>query len=73
MDQYPTFEELASRIQKDIDFFEGNLPERFAIAWSGYLASLIEWGLISIQDHYQLIQMLPFIEDNPATAILTGR
>jgi hypothetical protein len=69
----PTFEELEHRIRRDIDHFEGNLPETYAIAWYGYLAAMIEWGLLSPSDHGKLTSMLPMLLENPATSILLGR
>ena len=49
------------------------MPESFAIAWSGYIAALIEWGLISVSEHEQLCKMLPTVEDDPSVSILLGR
>lgn len=69
----PTREELERRIRRDIEHFNGKLPERNAIAWNGYLAGLIEWGLISASDEGKLLKLLPKIEDNPAMPILLGR
>jgi hypothetical protein len=73
MAEQPTFQELRGRIQRDLEHFGGKLPERVAISWSGYLAALIEWGMISVADHKQLCALLPHIDDNPAVAILLGR
>ena len=73
MPSMPTVDELRSRIQRDVDHFEGNLPPDFSVAWNGYLAALIEWGLISVSDHEELVRMLPPIEPNPAVQILLGR
>jgi len=39
-------EELASGIKADVQHFKGNLPERYSIAWRGYLAGLYEWNVI---------------------------
>jgi hypothetical protein len=64
---------LKNRIRREIDHFGGKLPERTAIGWHGYLAALIEWGLISISDHSRLSDMLPPVEDNPVKNILLGR
>jgi tetratricopeptide (TPR) repeat protein len=36
----PTFEQLKSRIQREIDDFGGKLPEPFSHNWSGHLAAL---------------------------------
>ena len=65
--------ELAIRIQADIDHFGGNLPERTAISWRGYLAAMIEWQLISVYDHRKLLKLIPPVDDDPAIHILTGR
>lgn len=69
----PTFDGLRDRIQEDIDHFKGALPERYALVWDGYLAALLEWGLISVQEHSRLVNMLPKIENNPVITILIGR
>ena len=36
--------ELASRINADLEHFAMVMPERYAIAWGGYIASLYEWS-----------------------------
>jgi hypothetical protein len=69
----PTLNELTQRIRRDIAFFGGAMPERTALAWNGYIAALIEWGLISVAEHKSLRDMLPRIEDDPAVTILLGR
>jgi len=66
-------DELLSRIRQDIDFFGGNLPERNAIAWRGYLAGLLEWGVLDVAAHDQLVAFLPEIADDPVRDILLGR
>jgi hypothetical protein len=73
MSEIPSLDELRKRIQREIDFYGGTMQERSALAWAGYLAALIEWGLISVADHERLCKMLPRIEDNPAVQILLGR
>jgi hypothetical protein len=73
MADQPTVEEFEHRIRRDTDHFGGKLPERTVLVWYGYLAALIEWGLISVPEHQQLCKMLPRMEDNPATTILLGR
>lgn len=50
---------LRYRIQADIDFFRGELPERFAIAWVSYLAGLVEWDVIDEPMYTRLVQLLP--------------
>jgi len=70
----PTLDELSRRIKADIDHFGGLLPERYAIAWRGYLAGLSEWGVISTADHNELWKMLPEIGDpDPVDEIMIGR
>ena len=73
MREKPTEDEIKNRIWKDIDFYNGALPERVALSWSGYLAALIEWGLISPKEHDSLSDILPSIQNNPAIHILLGR
>lgn len=65
--------ELQQRIQIDIDYFDGQLPERFSIAWRGYLAALFEWGVIDLQGYDRLVFLLPNLLDDPTIAILQGR
>jgi hypothetical protein len=69
----PSIDALKSRIRSEIDYFKGSLPERVAIVWDGYLAALIEWGLITPAEHKALSDMLPDVPDNPVMAIFLGR
>jgi hypothetical protein len=73
MAEQPTLDELRTRIQRDIDHFGGALPERHALVSDGYLAALVEWGLLSASDHFTLQAMLLRCEDNPVVSILLGR
>jgi hypothetical protein len=73
MSSRPTLQELTDRIQSEIDHFGGILPERVALVWDGYLAALLEWGLITPSEHKELSDMLPEIPDNPVMAIFLGR
>jgi len=65
--------ELKTRIRRDIAFYDGNLPERFSVAWRAYLAGILEWGIIEVSSYDELLKLLPDVEDNPAVAILKGR
>ena len=69
----PTFQEMKDRIQTELHHFGGTLPERVALVWDGYLAALIEWGLLTPSEHKELSNMLPSIPDNPVIEILLGR
>lgn len=66
-------EEIAYRIQADAIHFGGVLTEKYAIAWRGYLAAMLEWNLISNLQYESLLAHIPPIEDDPAVAILRGR
>lgn len=65
--------ELRGRIQADARAYGGTLPREATIAWEGYLAALIEWGQLSVDEHARLCDLLPRIEDSPVTHILLGR
>jgi hypothetical protein len=69
----PSVDELSRRIQDDISHFGGTLPESYALVWDGYLAALIEWGLLSPNEHKILSDLLPKVDDNPVMSILLGR
>jgi hypothetical protein len=64
---------MRDRIQREISHFGGTLPERVALVWDGYIAALLEWGLITVSQHKELSDMLPDIPDNPVMAIFLGR
>jgi hypothetical protein len=67
------FEELKLRIEKERAHFDGQIPERVALVWHGYLACAVEWSLISAGEHSHLAGMLPTVEDNPVVEILLGK
>jgi hypothetical protein len=68
------FTELEAWIQADISAFQGRLPERYAIAWHGYLAALVEWQMIAMPLHSKLSNLLPKVSDpNPIMTIFSGR
>jgi hypothetical protein len=68
----PTFEELHKRIWENLMHYSGPTLMRAALVWDGYLAALIEWGLISPHEHKQLLRLLPTIEDSPVIRIMLG-
>ena len=66
--------EIKSRIKADVRALGGKLPERFALAWHGYLAALLEWQVIDIPQYDELFDILPDVNDpNPITTIFSGR
>ena len=54
--------ELKRRIQAETSHFHGELPERNAIAWDGYIAALLEWGIITPAMHSELSELLPVVD-----------
>jgi hypothetical protein len=59
MARRPTLEELQQRVRESLTFYGGSLPRDAVLACSGYFAALIEWSLISVDDHAKLEEMLP--------------
>ncbi len=59
---------------KNVKHFENHLPERFSIAWHGYLTGIAEWKVIDRDSYDELIKLLPKIsEPDPIERILLGR
>lgn len=56
MSNTPTEDELRDRIQEHLTAHPDD-PE-VGVMWQGYLAALIEWGLISIDEHARLTALL---------------
>ena len=61
--------DLRRRIQQDKDFFGGSLPDRFTIAWRGYLTGLNDWKLLTDEDYHSLMITLPSVEAVPTRAV----
>lgn len=62
------------RIRADIKHFNGALPERFTLAWQGYVAGAFEWGNLQPPDYKYLVSLLPKVESpNPILEIFEGR
>ena len=73
----PTLDELRERVGESINFYGGSLPRDASIAWDAYFAALIEWGLISVDEHAMLIGLLTRdvklrVNDDPVMHILLG-
>lgn len=66
----PTFEEIERRITrvKSSESFSSS----DAACWLGYIAALLEWGLLGIEDHRRLREMLPTVEPDPTQRIFLG-
>jgi hypothetical protein len=66
--------QLEYRIQEDLRAFGGNMPERFALAWHGYMAGLYEWDVIDLNTYSKLLSLLPKIgEPDPILTIFSGQ
>jgi hypothetical protein len=59
MAKRPTLGEIQQRVRGSLVFYGGSLSRDAALAWSGYFAALIEWGLIPVDDHAKLEEVLP--------------
>jgi hypothetical protein len=64
---------LRDRIGAAVRHFGSRLPEAFVIAWRGYLAGLLEWGVLDIHAYDDVRPLLPQLDANPVVAILLGR
>ena len=65
-----------NRRYSETTHYGGALPERFAVAWAGYLAAMLDWGLIEISAYDRLTELLPrreSTEEDPILAIFLGR
>lgn len=69
----PVVRELSERIRTDARAYGGTLPREAAVAWSGYLAGLSEWDVLTPWEHTMLHSQLPDLDDNPVRHILLGR
>ena len=66
--------ELEKRIRADFKHFGGEMPERYVIAWEGYLAGLYEWGVLEGEDYFPLTNLFPSIgQPDPIADIFAGR
>lgn len=63
----PDYDELRARMEKVLA--KETFDERHAICWQGYLAALIEWGLISIEQHSRLSDLMPVNDPDPVMDI----
>ena len=66
----PTKEELENRIQRHLSWSSSS--ETVALLWHGYLTGIFEWGLISIEDHRVLSELLPKVGTIEVDEIFSG-
>ena len=70
--EHPHPSELAHRITDHVE----SRPDQAALVsacWHGYLAALLEWGLLTPAAHGELIALLPPLDPNPVMQIFLGR
>ena len=68
----PTFDELNSRIEKNVSKFKDDIPREVIVCWDGYIGALLEWGQISVEVHDKLHDLLPAIDESPIIDIMLG-
>lgn len=74
MQKLDIVQELTNRINRDTKHFAGNLPERYALVWHGYIAGLYEWNLIDLKEYGRLVDILPKTSHpDPIVEIFEGR
>ncbi|MFZ2488087.1 MAG: hypothetical protein WAZ19_08175 [Anaerolineae bacterium] len=66
-------ENLRYRLQSDLRYYQQHMPKEQAVAWSAYLAALLEWRVLDLPSHDVLAAMLPDIENDPTISIMLGR
>jgi len=66
---YPTEEELRDRIARHLSW---RGTDTVALLWRGYLASLLEWGLIEVHVHDKLLTLLPKVGIKELDEIFSG-
>ncbi|HEV2734419.1 MAG TPA: hypothetical protein VGV85_06240 [Longimicrobiaceae bacterium] len=72
MENHERTEELRWRIRDSARRYGDPLPREMALAWHGYLAAALEWGLVSPAQHQALSAMLPRPPGDFVTGILLG-
>ena len=66
----PTEEELRDRITAHLKL--RNSSDTVALIWSGYIAALSEWGLISPEAYRRLCALLPEVGYEETMELITG-
>lgn len=72
MTERPTVTEMRKRLSACARHYGGAVPHDAALVWDGYLAALIEWGLISPAEHAELRDLLPGADDSPVLGVFLG-
>jgi hypothetical protein len=72
MDNRDRTDELRERILDSVRAYGRPLPREMALAWHGYLAAVLEWGIVSPSQHQELTGMLPEPPGSFVTRIFLG-
>jgi hypothetical protein len=72
MPEKPTIEEIKYRITQHLAARGAPEMRDVSIAWEGYIAALLEWGLISPHDHDVLRELLPETSSKVVYEIFVG-
>jgi len=72
MAERPTVAEMRERLAECARHGGGVIPRDAALVWDGYFAALIEWGLISLTKHAELLALLPELPDSPVLGVFLG-
>lgn len=72
--QQTQYDELKKRIKEHLDYcHDKSSLEDTSIAWGGYIAALLEWDVISAEEHEKLNDLLPKLSRNdPVIQIFLG-
>jgi hypothetical protein len=66
----PEKEELQRRIELQLSHRAGS--ESVKLLWKGYIAALLEWGMLKVKDHDELSELLGVVGDDELKEIFLG-
>ena len=67
---YPTEDELRQRIERQVSW--RGATDNVSLIWRGYLAALIEWGLVDPAVHGRLVKLLPAVGVKELDEVFSG-
>lgn len=67
---YPTEEELRNRITQQLEW--RGKSDTVALIWRGYLAGLVEWGLLEFNIYDRLTELLPIVGSKEISELFGG-
>lgn len=70
--QQNVFEELNYRLENEIKNRKSKFDNTVNAAWRGYLAAVLEWGIIKVDEFDKLNNLLPPLENDPSLKIFSG-